>query len=270
MIDNDCQLNDYQQNIILEPGEQKPKKDIQNNIGIGCFYNDYQSNSSSSITNNNPFVSQSNRITFNDILIQSKIKLQNKQKQKKNVLSIEEQMHLQQKRALDKLKLIGDQTIGYGTKPKLSVKTSAKRKIKKIKDIKMVNVDIHSKLNDNTFGLNDSHLNYDGNSDTNYNEIIDNNLLIAVNASEAANDRSNAFTEEDHLLNRTVYVGGLHPMVKRYHLQNNFEHCGSILSLKLDFGGKGFGFITYSSHEEAAAAILDMVLMFYIYIDCIC
>lgn len=77
-------------------------------------------------------------------------------------------------------------------------------------------------------------------------------------AKKAALDQTAAYDEEEHLENCNVYVGGLHPEVDQKMLRNFFQHCGDIRQIRLDWRKKGFGFIHYSTHEQAREAIEDM------------
>merc|ERR1719334_2110226 len=63
---------------------------------------------------------------------------------------------------------------------------------------------------------------------------------------------------EEHLENCNVYVGGLHPDVDSAMLRKFFQHCGDIRQIRLDWRKKGFGFVHYSTHEQAREAIEDM------------
>ena len=77
-------------------------------------------------------------------------------------------------------------------------------------------------------------------------------------AKKAALDQTAAYDEEEHLENCNVYVGGLHPEVDQAMLRKFFQHCGDIRQIRLDWRKKGFGFIHYSTHEQAREAIEDM------------
>ena len=84
------------------------------------------------------------------------------------------------------------------------------------------------------------------------------NLQKFEQARKAAMDQTAAFDEEEHLENCNVYVGGLHPEVDQAMLRKFFQHCGDIKQIRLDWRKKGFGFIHYSTHEQAREAIEDM------------
>ena len=54
-----------------------------------------------------------------------------------------------------------------------------------------------------------------------------------------------------------VHVGGLDITVKWRELKKAFTHCGRVLLASI-VHGRGFGFVTFATQEEARNAISDM------------
>eukprot|EP01084_Bolivina_argentea_P086075 155586_1 len=191
-------------------------------------------------------------------------------------MSVEQQIEIQQKRALQKLKgknsLIGKTEnkkkktfsikrrkivkpimSGYNTSGPLISPTNTQnnnnKDVNNMNDslnddiINVMNDDINSlnalngDLNDD--GLNDALDNHTSNDVAQQEDAITLNLQKFDLARKAAQDQTNAIDEEEYLENCNVYVGGLHPDVDQSMLRRFFEHCGDIRQIRLDWRKKG-------------------------------
>merc|ERR1712228_279310 len=196
----------------------------------------------------------------------------------KKPLTYQQRMELNQKRALEQLKKSGNVNIGQNASK--ATKFSIKRK--KIMNKRMnsnlnsskpasiqnnkMDVDSNNDLNESSNISSNNTLNSTMDSLTNCDETmrqsesdkISQNVQRFELARKAAEDQTNAFNEDEHMENCNVYVGGLHPDVDQSILRKFFKHCGDIKNIRLDWRNKGFGFVHYSTHEQARECIEDM------------
>ncbi|KAK4747005.1 hypothetical protein SAY87_026042 [Trapa incisa] len=94
------------------------------------------------------------------------------------------------------------------------------------------------------------------NSDDNQNSDSKNIGEITTGASDDGHERSTDDSPENNPLYRTVYVGNLAPEVSFVELHLHFHSlgAGAIEDVRVQ-RDKGFGFVRYSTHAEAALAI---------------
>jgi len=275
-------------NIILEPGQQAPSSTTtapKQNHGL-----EFDGVSEAFIKPSTQFTSNQRSWTTN----RGGIDAENYFDSKKGSTAPRTEAD-SQKRALELLKRAGDTSIGKALGAKKKQKFSIKRAVKSSKPMQAAPAphihapaavpmqslnetggdlnDIGGDLNDiggdgieaveskpsaNAGGLNSTFGNLPSFGDRQESDATTLNLQKFELARKAAEDESNAIDNEEHLENCNVYVGGLHPDVDNNMLRKFFQHCGDIRKIRLDWRKKGFGFIHYSTHEQAREAIEDM------------
>eukprot|EP00490_Sorites_sp_Unknown_P029336 CAMPEP_0114659686 /NCGR_PEP_ID=MMETSP0191-20121206/18320_1 /TAXON_ID=126664 /ORGANISM="Sorites sp." /LENGTH=240 /DNA_ID=CAMNT_0001885605 /DNA_START=276 /DNA_END=995 /DNA_ORIENTATION=- len=177
----------------------------------------------------------------------------------------EEKIAMAQKKVLERLKMAGITNIGEHMMndddydESIEIKKSIRQNKRSNNNSSINTSNNNSDINSSNIDINDGGSNIISNQIENKNSDVNSLILNGYNkAINAALDQSNALDEEDFLENTNIYVGGLHQDIDTYQLRKYFEHCGDILNVKVDMKRKGFGFVTFGSHEQAKMAIEDM------------